>query len=107
MLASELRLALAIAQDRTVDLSAEFHNPILYGFGLPDFEPVTVSLRIVAACIRWQCNCFDGSFDWKQFNADRPHYLRQRIQIADLHDAEATRWLVAFVQSRMHLDQAA
>lgn len=75
-----------MAQDSSLDLSA-YNFDALCGFGLPDFQPVTVPAGAVARCIRWQCCCFDGSFDWRQYNEDRPFYLR-RVELADLTAAE-------------------
>ena len=36
---------------------------VFYGFGLPDFAPVGVTVRQVAALIRWQAWRFDGTWD--------------------------------------------
>lgn len=102
MTAAELRLALAIAQDYSIDLTAEKGGEALYGFGLPDFPETHVSLRVVASCLRWQCALFNGGWDWKQFNEDRPHYLRKEIQITDLHEPWCRQWLVQFVTAKLN-----
>jgi len=41
---------------------------IMYGCGLPDFQPVTVTLRQVARHIRWQALYFDGSWDSEELS---------------------------------------
>jgi len=53
MNASEFKAAFAIADNPAIDLSGE-DTSILDGFALRDFGPVTVTLRQVAAVMRWQ-----------------------------------------------------
>jgi hypothetical protein len=105
MNALQIKLATAIAQDTTIDLSKE-NDGVLYGCGLPDFERVAVSIRCVAKLMRWQCQCLDGSWDWKQFNEDLPSY-RDKMTIIDLDVPELRGWLRAFVEHRLELAQAA
>ena len=53
--------ALAIARsDR--DLSA-FDDDILFGFGLPEFKPVSVVIEVAAKTLRWQCVTLAGGID--------------------------------------------
>ena len=59
---AQLNQAFALARSdadlRTEDIS------VFDGFGLPDFEPVYVTIESVAALIRWQCrDIFGGGFD--------------------------------------------
>lgn len=82
MNAKEIKLALAMAQDHSIDLSG-YDDSILFGFGLPDFVPVVVPLGAVARVMRWQSACLDGSWDWKQFNEDLPSY-RKRVRVSDV-----------------------
>ncbi len=105
MTTTEIKLATAIAQDRSIDLSKE-NMDVLCGFGLEDFKTVNVSLRVVAKCMRWQCQCMDGSWDYKQFNEDLPHY-KAKVRIIDLNVPELRYWLVTFVKQRMGLLQEA
>jgi hypothetical protein len=87
-----------IARDTSIDLSQE-NMDVLIGFGLDDFKTVSVPLRVVARCMRWQCLCLDGSWDYKQFK-DLPHY-KAKVRILDLSVPELRYWLVTFVQKRL------
>lgn len=95
----ELKLARALAEDTAQDLS-DADMDILFGFGLPGFQPVTVSLRSIARCMRWQCLCWDGSWDEHQYNEDLPHY-RRNVTVADFLREDATKVLVAICQQRL------
>lgn len=97
MKALELKLCLKLAQDSSVDLSG-VDSGVLYGFGCSDFVPVAVSVKVVAACMRWQCCCFDGSWDWKQYNEDRPYYLKN-VELAELTGPEGRAWLANEVRT--------
>ena len=98
MTAAEFKFCVAVAKDRSVDLSG-VDDSALYGFGLPDFVPVHVSIKAVAKCLRWQCCTFAGGWDERQFNEDRPSYLK-RIELSDFTPAEAAG-LVADVCGRV------
>lgn len=51
------------------DLSTEMEQiDIFSGFGLPDFEPVTVTVKQLAALVRWQCSQFNGGIDAQALN---------------------------------------
>lgn len=99
MNALQLKLACAIAQDSSIDLSHE-NDDALFGCALPDFQRVHVSLRTVAKQMRWQCQCLDGSWDWKQYNEDLPSY-RNKVTIIDLTIPELRAWLVTFAEYRL------
>ena len=62
--------AMRIAKDSTIDLQNDDMD-IMYGCGLPDFQPVSVSTRQVARLIRWQAQCFDGTWDSEAVNEVR------------------------------------
>ena len=49
-------------QNPTLDLSAT-DDSMLYGFGLPHFEPVHTTIAAVAKVIRWQARQFNGQWD--------------------------------------------
>jgi len=57
----EFRKAFELAGTET-DLS-KFDLSQFDGFGLPGFQPVTVTLGQVARLLRWQALRFDGSWD--------------------------------------------
>lgn len=61
MTTQEFRAAFAVA-DSSAELLAEDLAPF-DGFGLPDFQPVTVTLRQVARLIRWQAQQLNGGWD--------------------------------------------
>ena len=63
---AELSEALKLAQDPNVDLSAE--DDLFNGFGLPDFKPVTCTIRQLAKLVRWQCICLNGAVDGNNLN---------------------------------------
>lgn len=70
--------ALTIARsDR--DLS-DFDDAILFGFGLPDFTPVSVVIEVAAKTIRWQCVTLAGGIDNKALEECRTLF-RNRVLI--------------------------
>ena len=52
------------------------------GFGLPDFQPVVVTTAQVAALMRWQGLCLDGSWDMPAIQEVRTHG-RRKFEIID------------------------
>lgn len=65
---AELKEAVAIAQS-DADLSVEGQQASIFdGFALPDFKPVTVTLRQVAELIRWQAIELNGQIDAEALN---------------------------------------
>ena len=67
MTRNELSRALAIAySDEELD---ETNAPIspFDGYGLPDFDPVYVTVYQIARLIRWQCFFWDGTLDNDEF----------------------------------------
>jgi len=65
MTSQELSQAFGIAKSKE-DLSAEDIS-MFDGFGLPGFSPVYVTLREVAALIRWLCKYISGGWDMNAF----------------------------------------
>lgn len=65
---AELKEAVAIAQS-DADLSAEAEQCNIFdGCALPDFKPVTVTVRQVAELIRWQAILLNGQIDTEALN---------------------------------------
>lgn len=52
------------------------------GFGLPDFKPVYVTLKQVAALINWQARFFDGNFDQEAL-AEVKRYSKNKFLIVE------------------------
>ena len=73
-LAAALKLSLTDAELENVEID------IFYGFGLPDFTPVYVTLEQVAKLIRWQCHTFSGGIDAEALN-ELCHCGRTRFQV--------------------------
>jgi len=66
MTRAEMTDALKIAKsDRSL---ANVDTSIMYGYGLPDFQPAHVTLEQVAANIRWQAGRLDGTWDVQEIN---------------------------------------
>ena len=61
MTSEQFRRAFKLA-DSGADLSG-FSLDYFDGFGLPDFQPVTVRVGDVARLIRWQGACINGDWD--------------------------------------------
>ena len=58
---SDLQSAVSLAKT-SIDLSAEDIS-VFDGFGLREFRPVFVTLRQLAALVRWQCFYIGGGMD--------------------------------------------
>lgn len=58
----EFNAAFKIANDFSIDLS-NVDDSHLYGYGLPDFKPVHVTLEQVAKEIRWAALQFNGEWN--------------------------------------------
>lgn len=75
MTKEQFSAALAIARsDR--DLST-VDDSILYGCGLSDFQPVTVTIEPVAKMLRWQCLQFNGEIDQNELNNMKSIFRRK------------------------------
>ena len=61
------------------DLSA-FDDDILFGFGLPDFTPVSVVIEVAAKTLRWQCVTLAGGIDNEELESCR-QLFRHRVLI--------------------------
>jgi hypothetical protein len=78
MTKAEFKQAFAIA-DSKVDLS-NVDDTVLDGCGLPDFQPVAVTLEAVAKHLRWQARYLNGQWDSEAL--DECHaILRRKAQI--------------------------
>lgn len=58
---AEYRAAFKLAQS-SADLS-KVSTDHLFGCGLKEFQPTTTTIEAVAALMRWQALCFNGSWD--------------------------------------------
>lgn len=92
MKAFELKLCLKVAQDRSVDLSG-VDDSILFGCACSDFQPVTVPIRMVAKLLRWQCQCMDGSWDWREYNENMVPILKKRVELSEMTAPEGRAWM--------------
>ena len=73
MTTKQLSAAMTMAQDMKVRfINDEGQHlvdiSVFDGFGLENFKPVVVTLRQLAALIRWQCFCFNGDIDSDNLN---------------------------------------
>lgn len=53
---------------------------VLMGYGLPDFEPVAVTVETVADCMRWQALQFDGNWDQAELS-EMQRLFRRRVTL--------------------------
>ena len=67
MTLQEFQSAFSIAKDFNRDLS-NVDDSILYGYGLPEFKPVYMTLEAVAKTIRWQALQFNGQWDAQELD---------------------------------------
>jgi hypothetical protein len=65
---NQLQRAVEIAKSNTDLLTESSQIDIFDGFGLGSFKPVTVTVKQVAALIRWQCFQFNGGIDATELN---------------------------------------
>lgn len=98
MKAFELKLCLKLAQDLSVDLGG-VDDSILFGCGCSDFVPVTVSIKVVAKLLRYQCQCFDGSWDWREYSECTGPALRKNVELAEMTAPEGKAFVVELVNS--------
>ena len=73
MTANQLSQAMKIAQDKNFHFIDEngkhlVDTSIFDGFGLYGFQPIVCTLEQLAALIRWQCFCMNGSIDSHNLN---------------------------------------
>lgn len=82
MTKEEFKKAMEISREE--DDMSEVDISVFQGYGLPGFGRIHVTLRQVAALIRWECLQFNGEYDGKKLN-----YVantgRQRFQIIGWH----------------------
>jgi hypothetical protein len=82
MNAKQFSAALAIAQSNA-DLS-QADDSALFGYGLPDFKPVNVSLAAVAKTLRWQALQFNGQFNSEEISNCRYFFCKlARVQVTE------------------------
>ncbi len=56
-------------------------DSILFGCGLPDFQPVFTTLETVAKFLRWQCNyIFGDGFDAQELD-NCAHIAKKKFKI--------------------------
>ncbi len=90
---NELSLAVAIAEsDQTLDTfvgegSSQALNTTFDGFGLADFEPVTITVRMLASLVRHQCMQMNGEFNSEALN-EIATVGRRKFVIVGLGDDE-------------------
>jgi hypothetical protein len=68
MTRQETNAAFAIADNQEISLYPDVDTSIFDGFGLRDFQPVYVTLRQVAALMRWQALQFNGEWNAEALN---------------------------------------
>ncbi len=83
----ELCLRIAKSKEDLCDVNQE----VLFGCGLPGFEPVLTSRRVVAAFLRWQCVCWYKG--WLSEEVDAMWKVLRRVCI--VVDDEPLEWLGA------------
>jgi hypothetical protein len=83
MTAEQFRRAYAIAMSKR-DLS-NVNFDALCGYGLSDFNPVTVPIEAVARCIRWQTQQFDGGIDGEALTECRRFFVypSRRVEVLE------------------------
>lgn len=84
MNAQQFSAAVAMARSSEVDLTA-YDDTILFGFGLPDFQPVSVVLEVAAKCIRWQVCQLNGGIDNEALEECREFFRRRVIIVGADH----------------------
>lgn len=67
MTKNEFAAAFKIAKDLSIDLS-NVDDSQLYGYGLPGFKPVHVTLEMVAREIRWHALQLNGEWNGEALN---------------------------------------
>ena len=72
---AEFQRAYGIAASEQ-DLS-DCDDTILDGFGLPDFQPVCVTIEAVAKILRWQCFYIFGGVDQEALTECRNAFRRK------------------------------
>lgn len=59
----------AVAIARSGECLIDCDDSVLFGYGLPDFEPVVVTIEVAAKAIRWQCVLLNGEVDIVELNS--------------------------------------
>lgn len=52
-------------------------DSMLFGFGLPDFQPVVATIEAAAKTIRWQSVQLNGGIDQEALNECQNHFRRK------------------------------
>ena len=74
---NDFQRAFDVADNKDIDLSG-VDMEVLFGCGLPNFEPVTADIRTVAAHLRWQAKLLNGQWDSEALN-DCRNILRYKV----------------------------
>jgi hypothetical protein len=69
MTLAQFQAAFKLADSRE-NLTDDYHE-VFDGYGLPEFEPVTVTIRQVARLMRWQAGMLNGNWDSEELNTIR------------------------------------
>lgn len=59
-----------------VDLDSYDYTPLI-GCALPDFKPVVTTIPVVAKFLRYQCQCINGDWDWREYENLLPIFRSQ------------------------------
>jgi hypothetical protein len=81
MTLDQFKRAFAMASDDSFDYDglAFMRDTPFLGFGLKDFNPISVTVRDVAKLIRYQCWFMNGDLDHEALNEIREHGRRKFI----------------------------
>jgi hypothetical protein len=98
MTKQQFQMVLALAQDTEVSLR-DADVQYLIGYALPDFKPVVSTLRPLAAMLRWQAQCLNGSWDETAIQECYEFWVRRRrVELLDVEAGQADLTMQAFVR---------
>ena len=84
MTAKEFNAAFKIADNDSIDLS-DVDNSVIVGYGLSDFKPVYVTLKMVAKEIRYHAMMMNGKWDSEAIQDVRYHARKAFIIVGEIH----------------------
>lgn len=99
MTAKEFKVATVLAKDTKIPLPWDLID-CLFGCGCSDFSPVSVSLKSVAALLRYQCLCFDGSWDEAEYQNCKAIFVcrNSKVTVSDyMTDSEMREIVRAWI----------
>ena len=76
----QMREATELARNSNDRELTEVDTTILFGCALSNFKPVTTTIRVVAAMIRYQCIQLNGEFDTEELNS-LANIFRRKVTI--------------------------